>query len=458
MFALQIIMARMLTPADYGIVGMLAIFMALSQCFIDSGFSNALIRKTDRTEADYCTVFYFNFVIGIFAYICMYVSAPHIAEFYNSPLLIPITRVISINLFLSSLVVVHRAKLTINIDFKSQAKATLLAAALSGIVGVYMAYFDYGVWALVFQTITNSAFICIFFWIQLAWIPRHSFSYESFKDLFGYGSKLLISALLDNIFGNIYTIVIGKIFSAIDLGYYSRGEAFARFGTANLTAIIQRVSFPILSSIQNDDQRLSVIYRKYLRLSAFVIFPLAIGLAAVAEPFIELLIGKKWLDTVPLLQIMSFAYMWYPIHAINLNLLQVKGRSDLFLKLEVIKKILAIVVLYITLPYGIKALCVGQVASSLLSLIINTHYTKKLVNVGFYSQMRDLTPSFFMSISMGLIVFFLIDQVNNLVFKLLFGITAGVSYYLLIALISGSQNFHDLLGLIKINKKHKLNE
>lgn len=449
MFVLQIIMARLLTPADYGVIGMLAVFMAISQSFIDSGFSNALIRKTNRTETDYCTVFYFNLIVGALTYFCLYFFAPYIASFYNTPLLHQVTRVISLNLVINSLIVVHRAKLTINIDFKSQAKVTLSAAVISGTLGIYLAYAGYGVWALVYQTLANSAFTCIFFWCQLRWIPRNSFSYSSFKEMFSYGSKLLISGLLETAFRNIYTIVIGKKFSATDLGYYSRADTFAQFGTSNFTGIMQRVTFPILSSIQDDNARLAMVYRKYLRLSAFIIFPLAVGLASVAEPFITLLIGKKWLEAVPLLQIVSFAYMWYPVHSINLNLLQVKGRSDLFLKLEIFKKMLGISILIITLPYGIKALCAGQIISSFLALILNTYYTDKLIKIGFFMQMRDLFPSLIISLSMGLFVYYTISIVSGSSLKLLLGISAGGIYYLLIGLIFGSQDLQDILSLLK---------
>jgi O-antigen/teichoic acid export membrane protein len=350
------------------------------------------------------------------------------------------------------LIVVHRAKLTINIDFKSQAKATLSAAVISGSLGIYLAYAGYGVWALVYQTLANSAFTCILFWFQLRWFPRNSFSYSSFKEMFSYGSKLLFSGLLETTFRNIYTIVIGKKFSATDLGYYSRADTFAQFGTSNFTGIMQRVTFPILSSIQDDNVRLTMVYRKYLRLSAFIIFPFAVGLAAVAEPFIKLLIGEKWLETVPLLQIVSFAYMWYPVHSINLNLLQVKGRSDLFLKLEIFKKLLGISILFITLPFGIKALCAGQIISSFLALILNTYYTDKLIKIGFFMQMRDLFPSLLMALSMGLFVYYSMDLIDGSSLKLLFGITLGVAYYVLIGFLVRSKDLHDLLSLLKAGK------
>lgn len=300
-FVVMIIMARMLTPNDYGLIGMLAVFIAVSQSLVDSGFSQALIRKQDRTETDNSTVFYFNLVVGVVLYGVLFVTAPLIARFYNEPQLVNITRVIGLSVLFNSLVVVQRALLTIQIDFKTQAKAALTAAITSGIIGIWMAYSGYGVWSIVAQQLINLGTNVLLLWILSHWRPRWTYSWKSFQELFGFGSKMLASGLLDTLYRNIYLIVIGKVFSASDLGYYTRAHQFTDFPSSNLTGIIQRVTYPVLCSIQNEDERLGNVYRRFLRISAFVIFPLMMGLAAVAEPLVLTLLKEQWLFAATLL-------------------------------------------------------------------------------------------------------------------------------------------------------------
>jgi O-antigen/teichoic acid export membrane protein len=448
-FVLGIIMARLLEPSDYGIIGMLAIFLAISQSFIDSGFSNALIRKLDRTETDFSTVFYFNIAVGFFFYLVLFFTSPLIAWFYNTPILEVITRFVALNLLFNSLAGVHRAKLTIAVDFKNQAKATLIAVIASGVVGLVMAYTGFGVWALAFQSILNTGLNMVVLWILLRWKPSKVFSISSFKQLFSYGSKLLLSGLLDTVYKNIYTIVIGKRFQASDLGYYTRADQFAQFPSSNITGIFQRVTFPMLSDIQDDDERLKSVYRQYLRISAFVIFPLMCGLAGVAGPFVNLILSEKWIGVIPLLQLLCFSFMWYPVHAINLNLLQVKGRSDLFLRLEVIKKCVGVGILCVTVPLGIKAMCAGTIVSSFLCLFINTYYTGKVISVGFIAQMQDLLPIFFTSFSMSIVSYIVSKGFTNYTLGLFCGIMAGIIYYFLINIVVKSKELIMLLELVE---------
>lgn len=449
---IQILIARILTPDDFGIIGMLAIFLAIAQSFIDSGFSNALIRKVDRTEVDNSTVFYFNIVVGIISYAILYFSAPLIAHFYNTPILTPITRVISIGVFLNSLSIVQRAILTAKIDFKTQAKASLIAVIISGLVGVYLAKSGYGVWALVWQAVINYGVNTAILWVLTKWWPLWTFSWNSFKEMFGFGSKLLLSGLLDTVFKNIYTIVIGKVYSSADLGNYTKANQFAQFPSANLSGIMQRATYPLLCDFQNDDERLRYVYRKYLRLSAYIIFPLMIGLSAVAYPLLIALLTEKWVGAVIMLQILCIAMMWYPIHAINLNLLQVKGRSDLLLKLEIIKKIVLVIILCITIPMGIVWMCIGQILSSSLALVINTHYTGKLINLGFIKQMKDLIPAILYSSSMGVVVYVSTLFVTNNIVKVMIGVTVGILYYVIVSILTKSAEFKDLLSLLKLNR------
>lgn len=452
-FIVMIIMANMLTPHDYGLVGMLAVFIAVSQSLVDSGFSQALIRKQDRTEIDNSTVFYFNIIVGFILYGLLYAAAPLIADFYNEPQLIAITRVIGLSVLFNSLVVVQRALLTIKIDFKTQAKAALTATIVSGGIGIWMAATGYGVWSIVAQQLINLGVNTILLWILSRWRPLWNYSWNSFSELFGFGSKLMVSGLIDTVYRNIYLIIIGRVFSASDLGFYTRAHQFTDFPSSNLTGIIQRVTYPVLCSIQNEDERLANVYRRFLRLSAFIVFPLMMGLAAVAEPLILTLLKEQWLFTATLLSIICFSMMWYPIHAINLNLLQVKGRSDLFLKLEVYKKIIGVCILCITIPIGLIAMCIGSIFSSMIALIINTYYTGKLINVGFFRQMRDLLPILLLSVSMGIIVYFVIKFLPILpIYQLTIGILVGIIFYISMSSFFKMKEFKDLLQLLKVRK------
>ena len=448
-FLVMIIMARLLTPKDYGLVGMVAIFIAVAQSLVDSGFSQALIRKQNRTETDNSTVFYFNIVVGILLYFILFAIAPWVADFYDSPELTALMRVICLSVVFNSLVVVQRALLTVNIDFKTQAKASLTAAIVSGVVGIGMAYSGFSYWSIVAQQLVNLGLNTLLLWIFARWRPRWIYSWNSFRELFTFGSKLLASGLLDVIYRNMYLLVIGKVFTASSLGYYTRAHQFAEFPSSNLTGIIQRVTYPVLCQIQDDDERLALIYRRFLRVSAFFIFPLLVGLSAVAKPLILLLLKEQWLFASTLLQIICFGMMWYPIHAINLNLLQVKGRSDLFLKLEIIKKIMAVIILCITVPMGLVAMCVGQIFSSILCLIINTHYTGKLIQVGFLRQMQDLLPILLLSLGMWLVVYMItLLLLGHLWLQLIGGISAGMIFYVGMAWLFRYPEWKELLDIV----------
>lgn len=447
-FIFSIILARILAPSDFGIVAMIGIFFAVAQSFVDSGFSNALVRKTDRREEDLSTCFYFNIGVGIVAYIVLFLIAPFIADFYNQPILSPIIRITGFGVVLNSLCVVQQALFTIKIDFKSQAKVTLSATIISGIVGVVLAYQGYGVWALVWQGVVMSLVRMGLLWLMSKWRPKAGFSKDSFHYLFGYGSKLLASGLLDTIYNNIYPIVIGKFYSPAQLGNYSRALSFAQLPSSNITSILQRVTFPVLSTIQDDLPRLQTNYRRLLKLSAFIVFPLMTGLAAVAFPLIRIVLTPKWEGCSFYLQIICFALMWYPIHAINLNLLQVKGRSDLFLRLEIIKKIVGVCIMCITIPLGITAMCIGMVASSFIALFINTFYTGKFIDIQYLKQMRDLLPIFVNSLLTGGLIFISIQFITNDVFKLMVGVIIGVLYYILSSYIFARDEIYEVKRLL----------
>ncbi|MBB1429363.1 lipopolysaccharide biosynthesis protein [Pseudoalteromonas sp. SG43-4] len=385
-------LARLLGPEAFGLVGMLTVFIAISQTFVDSGFSSALIRNTERTEKDFSTTFYFNIGVGIFCYSILFFTAPYIASFYEQTKLIDLLRVLGLTVIINSFAIVQRAKLTINMDFKTQAKASLVSAFISCGIGIYLANTGYGVWALIGQTLSNVVCNVILLNIYLKWFPSTGFSKRSFDYLFGFGSKLLAAALIDTVFKNIYQIVIGKQFSVNQVGFFTQANQLASVPAMTLTSIIQRVTYPMLSNIQDDIEKFDEVYLLTLRLASVIIFPLMLGLALTATPLITLLLGKQWLPAAELVKIISIAFMLYPIHAINLNLLNVKGRSDIFLKLEVIKKGLLVCTLIITVPLGIKAMCIGMLVQSHLAFFINSFYTGRFSKLDTIMQLKALMP------------------------------------------------------------------
>ena len=388
-FLIGLLLARMLSPSDYGVVGMLGIFFAIAQTFIDSGFSSALIRKKDCTDADYSTAFYFNIAVGVVCFLILFFSAPLIARFFDTPILLDVTRVLSINLFINSLTVVQHAKLNAAIDFKSQAKVSLVSTFVSGVIGLSMAYFGFGVWSLVYQSVSLAMVRAIMLWGMTQWRPQCTFSRESFRYLFGFGSKILSASLLHTIYANLTTIIIGKVYTAKDLGYYSRGESLATLPSSNIIGILQSVTYPILAKIQDDDTRLIQAYRKYISMTSMLIFFGMCLLAALAKPFILTLLTDKWAPSIIYLQVFCFAWMFDHLCTLNLNILYVKGRSDLVLRLEIIKKAISISMIVAAIPFGVLAICISRAIYTQIAVIINTYYTGKLYGLGYFDQVRD---------------------------------------------------------------------
>lgn len=450
-FVFSIFLARILDISDYGIVAMIVVFMAVAQAFVDSGFSSALIRKPDLNEEDKSTAFYFNIVVGLTCYGILFIVSPLIADFYDEPLLSPIIRVTGLSIIFNSLCVVQRALFTIAVDFKTQAIISLACTVISGVVGLVMAYNGYGVWALVGQSTISTFLNFVLLWLCSRWRPVTGFSKASFRYLFNFGSKLLASGLLDTLYNNAYPIVIGKFYNSAQLGLYSRAQGYASLPSSNITGILQRVTFPVLSLMQDDDQKLANNYRRLLRMSAFVVFPLMIGLAAIADPLIRVLITSKWAGCIIYLQIICFGMMLYPIHALNLNLLQVKGRSDLFLRLEILKKIIGVCALCITIPFGITAMCIGLVVVSVVALYINTYYTGKLLSLGFLMQIKDLVPFFILSMLVGLLMYYVPISINNDLYRLVSGGLIGIVSYVGLAALFRIKEFNELINLIRKN-------
>ena len=369
-FIVGIILARILSPREFGLIGMLAIFIAISQTFIDSGFTSALIRKKDCTQKDYSTVFYFNLGIGILAYIILFISAGGISNFFNQPELEIILKVLGIGLVINALSIIQSTILTKEINFKTQTKVTIIASLGSGSIAITMAIYDYGIWSLVALTLGRYALNSMLLWGLSKWRPTLEFSKKSFNELFSFGGKLLLSSLIDTAYRNAYLVIIGKYFSAQELGFYTRADQFQKLPSQTIISIINRVSYPVLSNLQNDNPILKKSFRTILRSTMFIVFILLLGLAVVAKPFVLTLVGDKWLPSVIYLQLLCFVGIIYPINILNLNILNVKGRSDIFLRLEVIKKIIAIPIIAVGIMIGIKAMIVGMIIESFLQVFL----------------------------------------------------------------------------------------
>jgi len=404
-FIVGIILARLLSPREFGLIGMITVFIAVSESFINSGFSQALIRKKDCTQTDYSTVFFFNILVGVVLFIILFFSAPAIAKFFNEPELKSIVQVLGFVLIISSITLIQRTILTKRIDFKLQARISVIASVGSGIIAIIMAYNSFGVWSLVMQRLIKEAFNSVLLWLWNRWKPMLVFSNQSFNELFGFGSKLLLVGLIDTLYRNIYFIVIGKYFSAQELGFYTRADQFKSLPSKNLNNIIGRVSYPVLSTMQDDIPRLKSNYVKLIRSTMFITFILMLGMAAVAEPMVIVLIGEKWRPSIIYLQMLCFVGMMYPLHALNLNMLQVQGRSDLTLKLEIIKKILAVPIIIIGIIWGIKIMIAGMMVNTLIAYYFNSFWSGKLIGYSIKQQIADVFPSFVLALIMAGVIF-----------------------------------------------------
>lgn len=403
-FIVGIVLARLVSPGEFGMIAYIIFFVAISTSLVDSGFGTALIRKKDCTLTDSSTVFYFNLAVSLIFYAFLFFLAPFAETFFNEPGLSLVLKVAGAVLILSALGNVQLTLLVKRIDFKTKAKISITADTLAGIIAVIMAYYGWGVWSLVCRSLLGQLFTTALLWIFNEWRPKLVFSIRSFKELFGFGYKLALSGIIDTIYKNIFYPIIGKSFSSATLGQYSQAERFGSLFSTTLTINIQRVSFPILSTIQEDPEKLKDGYKKMVKMTMIVSFAAMMGLAAIAKSLIVLLIGEQWLPCVPYLQLMCLAGMLYPLHAMNLNVITVKGRSDLFLKLEIIKKLMSIPLILIGIYLGVIALLIGNVIFSFFSYLLNSYYSAKLIRYSSIEQIIDILPTFLVSLGISLLV------------------------------------------------------
>lgn len=447
-FIIGIVLARLLMPKDFGLIGMLSIFIAISQSFVISGMGSGLIQKKDRTNVDFSTVFVFNFAVSIFFYFILYFIAPLIASLYDMPQLVVLTRILAFNIIINSLAVVQRSRLTIKIDFKKIAITNVASAILSGLLAVFLAYKGFGVWALVMQTLFGSIISVAMLWYMSHWKPSIQFSKKSFKVLFGFGSKLLLSGLYAQTFNNIYNITIGKAYSAAELGFYTRAKGFAELTADTVSSILQQVTYPILASLQDDKERMVSVYSRLIRMAAFLIFPVMTLFSLLADPFVRLFLGPNWIPVIILLQWISFARIFYPISVINMNILNAIGRSDLFLKVDLSKMPLTIVALIITIPLGVKAMVIGHVVTSGISFFINAFMPGKLFGYGGLAQLKDMIPFIIATIFMALVVFLSVYFIDHLYLKLIIGVIIGLTTYILMCFLLKIKELKEVKELV----------
>lgn len=452
-FVVAIILSRLLIPEQFGLIAMLGIFIGLGTILMESGLGQSLIRTENPDIEDYSTVFYFNLVGSFIVYGVVYICAPFIGDFYNQPQLENITRWYCLIFITNALSSVHFIRLTKLMQFKKELTITIPSLIFSSIVGITMAYLGYGVWSLVASGLIQSLVVGIYMWIRSDWIPVMSFNFEKFKFHFNYGYKLTLSGVLDTLFNNAYIIIIGKCFAPAQVGFYNRADTLKQFPVTNISTVLNKVTFPLFAEVQDDDVRLKEIYKKIMQMVLYIITPTLLIMAALGEPLFRFIFTDKWLPAVPYFQILCWAGILYPIHAYNLNILKVKGRSDLFLKLEIIKKLMLILVIGTSISYGIYGLLYSGIIASVLAFFINTYYSGKFINYTSWHQIKDIFPTIFLSTLVGTTVYFVDKHLIQFelidIIRLILGTALGVTLFLLLSIVFKLNSLFEIIKIIK---------
>ena len=454
-FIVGVVLARLLMPEDFGLIGMLAIFIALSQTVIESGLNMGLIQRQERKAIDFSTTFVFNLAISTFFYVLLFFTAPYIAAFFRQPQLVDLTRILGLSLFVHAFAIVQRTILTIDLDFKSIAKSNIVGVVFGGLSGVIMALNGFGVWSLVVQMIVSSIATSVALWLYGNWKLSFLFSKDSFRTLFGYGSKLLLASLYAQTLNNIYNICIGRFYPTAALGYYTRAKTFADVSAGTVGTILQQATFPIFTLIQSDRKRLVSVYSRMIKMAAFCTIPLMTFIALLAKPLVILLLTDKWVALIPLLQWMVFARILLPMSAINMNVLNAIGRSDLYLKVDLSKLPMTVIALVITIPLGVKAMIIGHVITSALSFIINAYLPGKLFGYGAVKQIKDMIPVLIATFGMAVLIVLIQMFTEGLLLQLLLSGFFGLITYLGICHLLQVEEVFELRQLL-LNFKKKV--
>lgn len=451
-FIVSIVLARILTPSDYGTIALVTVFTTILQVFIDSGLSTALIQKKDADDLDFSSVFYFNFVICIILYLIMFVSAPFIADFYKDSSLVSIVRVISLTLVISGVKGVQQSYVSRHMLFKRFFFSTLGGTIFSAVLGIIMAYAGFGVWAIVFQQLSNNAIDTLILWITVKWRPIKKFSWSRLKNLLSFGWKMLASSLLDTVYNNLRNMIIGKLYTSADLAFYNQGDKFPKLIVTNINTSIDSVLLPTMSNEQDNHVRVKDMTRRAIKISTYIMAPLMIGLAFCAKPIVQIVLTDKWLPCVPYLQIFCISYLFWPIHTANLNAIKAMGRSDLFLKLEVIKKIIGMILLLITMNISVMAMAYSLLISGLISQVINSWPNRYLLKYSYIDQIKDILPNIVMALIMGVFVYFINYLDLSVLVSLMVQIILGGIIYLVLSIFTKNDSFIYLINILKNRK------
>lgn len=445
----SIVLARILIPSDFGTVSLVMVFTTIMQVFVDSGLGTALIQKKDADDLDFSSVFYFNFAVCLILYAVMFMAAPLIAGFYNDTSLTSIIRVISLTIIISGVKGIQQSYVSRNMLFKSFFFATLGGTIFSAFLGIGMAYAGCGVWSIVAQQLSNTAIDTLILWITVKWRPKKMFSWERLKGLLSYGWKLLASSLLDTVYNNLRNLIIGKIYTSADLAYYNQGDKFPKVIVTNINASIDSVLLPSMAGEQDHRDRVKSMTRRAIKTSTYIMAPLMMGLMFCAEPVVKLLLTDKWLPCVPYLRIFCFTYMFWPIHTANLNAIKAMGRSDLFLKLEIVKKIMGLTLLLLTMRISVMAMAYSLIVSGVCSQVINSWPNWKLLDYNYLEQLRDILPSIIIALIMGIIVYFIGFLRLLTIIILLIQVLTGAAIYIGASALLHLEEFEYLFGMVK---------
>lgn len=451
----SIVLARLLDPNVYGTIALVTIFTTIMQIFVDSGMGNALIQKKDADDLDFSSVFYFNIVMCSVLYLIMFFLAPFIAKFYKIPELTAVVRVLSLILVISGVKNVQQAYVSRHLMFKRFFFATLGGTIGAAVIGIIMAYFGFGVWALVAQMLFNTTIDTLILWITVKWRPKKMFSMQRLKSLFSYGWKLLISALLDTVYNNIRQLIIGKVYTKSDLAYYNNGKKYPEYLVSNINTAIDSVLLPTMSNEQNHPERVKSMTRRAIKTATFIIMPLMVGFAVCSRQLVSLILTDKWLPSVPFMQIFCISFAFYPIHTANLNAIKAMGRSDLFLKLEIIKKSIGVVTIIIAIKFGVMAMAYSMLITSFISQVVNSFPNKKLLNYSYLEQLKDMLPQIILSLVMGTIVYAVTFLKLSSVITLVIQIPVGVVVYWVGSKLFHIESYEYIVGMLKNFRKKK---
>lgn len=454
-FIATIVIARLLGPSEFGLIGMISVFIAIGTSLVDSGLSSSLIRTQDADDTDFSTVFYLNLGMSFLVYIMLFLAAPYIAGFYNQTILTNVIRLYCFSFLISAFSSIQLAILDKEMQFRKMMLYNIPGVLIGVSVGIALGYLGYGVWSIVWMYLTTQIIQSLVLWSFSKWKPSRTFSKEKMKYHYGFGYKLMLSGLLDTVFKNIYNILIGKFFSVRSLAFYERANTFNEYPVSILTSIIARVSYPLMAKMQMEKERLAAVYQQLLQFTFFITAPLMLGAAAIAKPLFLLVLGTQWLPAVPFFKIICLASMLYPIHAFNINVLKVSGRSDLFLKLEIIKKIIVVISILIAFQFGIYGLVWSSVITSFLSLVINTHYSSEIINYTTKNQLLDMLPTFMISVVIFFIMTYIVSllEIYSIYLQIILPTLAGFLFYVL---FNYSIKSVPLFYAIKLLKERKI--